>query len=1034
MNLKVIKENILKISSSFTREQGKELIRKALVKDLKSKNIEDIHHIYGRVLSNNKSKTYNTHIKIERKSSNVVDTRCTCATFEENRRHIRNYVCKHIVATSYAFYNIAKNKIENKKATPKEEKPKSEVKSKRYLALDLIIKSRKNSGILSYQCEFKIGSGVTNLIINLMDFIDKITQNKEVVFNSLFSYNPINDEFMEWDKKVIDYIILNKSKVRGKYLNLNQNELREFLKVVDENKKVIFNHEGINYQLNIKKSNIPVAFTVKADKEEFILKSHKKFPVLLNNMGDVLFYDRNIYIPRKKQLISYLPLYKKLLKNNEIRYSKSEDTLNDLLTSLKAITNNITLDEGTKKFASKLMRPNFYFYKDNGVICCKVRLNYCGYIIDLIKNRGDKSFLRDYKKEELIDMELERFKFIKKENEFIFIGDDEGLYKLLNYGLAALNKMGEVELSIDFKGIKLVNSTAITSNVEELQHYYKLKYAISDFSIAEINSAINAMRNGERFYKNKNTYLDLEDPGMVQFLGLIDDLSQEGGLGYEIDIDKNKSLYLEAKLRGGNLSFIRGGEGLQGIVEKLLNREFNKRRIPKTLNATLRNYQVTGFNWLNEITELGFGGILADDMGLGKTIQIISFILSKRKSKILIVTPTAVIYNWKDEFSKFSDSLKVGLIHGSKRDREKVINSYKDYDVLLTTYGTLKNDEEKYKDITFDYCIIDEAQNIKNPKAQSTLSVKKIKSGCNIALTGTPLENNLMELWSIFDFVMPGFLFTKEKFRAKFVLRDNVDELKSMVSPFILRRLKTEVLEKLPSKIEKKYLVEMPAKQKQIYKSYVKELKFKIENSKDRVTIFPYLTKLRELCLDPSLLIPEYTGGSGKLKVVNELVLDAIESGKKILLFSQFTSVLKKIGKDFDKEKINYLYLDGSVSAKERINLVNKFNNSDDIKVFLISLKAGGVGLNLTSASIVIHFDPWWNPAIEDQATDRAHRFGQKNMVEVIKLLAKDTIEEKIVLLQEEKKELISSLMDGKDMDGNGLKRLTDEDILKLFE
>ncbi|MDU4472713.1 MAG: DEAD/DEAH box helicase, partial [Clostridium perfringens] len=437
-----------------------------------------------------------------------------------------------------------------------------------------------------------------------------------------------------------------------------------------------------------------------------------------------------------------------------------------------------------------------------------------------------------------------------------------------------------------------------------------------------------------------------------------------------------------------------------------------------------------------------------------------AFLLSQKKSKSIVVVPTSVIYNWMDEFEKFAPSIRIGLVYGSKSKRDKVLRdfkrglgikieesnlkekSYEKYDVLLTTYGTLKNDEKAYENLSFDYCIIDEAQNIKNPTAQATLSVKNIKSRCNIALTGTPIENNLMELWSIFDFVMPGYLFTKERFRERFILDEsNLSELKSLITPFILRRLKEDVLSELPEKLEKKYLVEMKGKQKQLYSFYIKAIKNQLNENKsseksgrDKINLFAYLTKLREICLDPSLVVPDYTGGSSKLTVVKEIVKDASESGKKILLFSQFTSVLQKIEEDFKKEDISYLYLDGGTSAKDRVERVKKFNEDSNIKVFLISLKAGGVGLNLTSASVVIHFDPWWNPAVEDQATDRAHRFGQENKVEVIKLVAKDTIEEKIVLMQEDKRELIQSLMDGKTMDGKGLKRLTEEEISKLFE
>nr|WP_242568082.1 DEAD/DEAH box helicase [Clostridium botulinum] len=423
-------------------------------------------------------------------------------------------------------------------------------------------------------------------------------------------------------------------------------------------------------------------------------------------------------------------------------------------------------------------------------------------------------------------------------------------------------------------------------------------------------------------------------------------------------------------------------------------------------------------------------------MGLGKTIQTISFLLSEKGAKSLIVTPTSLIYNWQDEFQKFAKTLNIGVIHGSKEERMKVLDDKEKYDVLLTTYGTLKNDFQLYKDIIFDYCIIDEGQNIKNPLAQNTDSVKRINSKVRFALTGTPIENNLMELWSIFDFIMPGYLYSEERFQEKFIdeVETNIDKLKTLIRPFILRREKKNVLKDLPHKIEKKFLVEMTTNQERIYKAYMKSIKEKLKNNKeDKITIFSYLTRLRQLCLDPSLIIDEYKGGSSKLRIAMELVQEGVDEGKKILLFSQFTSVLKNISKLLEKEGIEYFYLDGSTNASERIKLVNEFNKNSNVKVFLISLKAGGTGLNLTSANLVIHFDPWWNPAVEDQATDRAHRIGQKNLVQVIKLVCKGTIEEKIIMFQDDKKELINNVMNSDLKSGNLINTLSKEEILDLF-
>ncbi|HBI6890480.1 TPA: DEAD/DEAH box helicase [Clostridium perfringens] len=1067
MNLDIFMKNLVRRTSSFTREQGKKLIKEAYVKDVKGKSIDGIYHIYGSVLNDDKNWDYNTHIKINMQNSDIMGTNCSCETFKENSKHIKNYVCKHISATNDVFYSLAKKKMQNNKSKsnnkPKLVKDKNEEhkgKEKRFLSLDINIKHMVKEGITLFNCEFRIGAGNLNLILDLKDFLYKNSLKKPLKFNDGFTYNPLKDEFLDEDKRVLQFVASHKDMISGRYLRLKQNNLKDFLKLIDEKKKINFNFNSINYEVKVKKENVPVALTLKEGKEGFILSHHKKFPIILNNSGDVMFFDRNLYLPRKRQLEYYIPIHKLFLKNNTITYKKSLENLRSLLEELKNISKNIVLDENIRVFKEKLMKTTFNLYKNKEKIYCNVKIDYCGYIIDLIRDEKDNSFLRDLKSEKYIEFQLERFKFIKREEDFCFIGNKEEMYELFSKGIKRLRELGEVLLSEELKEFKVLDSSLISSELKELSNFYKLKFDFGDFELRELRESVEAMKRGDRFYRTKKVYLDLEDPGIVNFLNLLEDLGLENIKDNEVYIDKSKVLYIQEKLKDRNLSFIKGGNVLQEIVGKLLNKEFKRKLLPKALNAELRPYQKEGFKWINEITDLGFGGVLADDMGLGKTLQIIAFLLSQKKSKSIVVVPTSVIYNWMDEFEKFAPSIRVGLVHGSKSKRDKVLRdfkrglgikieeenlkekSYEKYDVLLTTYGTLKNDEKAYENLSFDYCIIDEAQNIKNPSAQATLSVKNIKSRCNIALTGTPIENNLMELWSIFDFVMPGYLFTKERFRERFILDEsNLSELKSLITPFILRRLKEYVLSELPEKLEKKYLVEMKGKQKQLYSFYVKAIKNQLNENKsseksgrDKINLFAYLTKLREICLDPSLVVPDYTGESSKLTVVKEIVKDASESGKKILLFSQFTSVLQKIEEDFKKEDISYLYLDGGTSAKDRVERVKKFNEDSNIKVFLISLKAGGVGLNLTSASMVIHFDPWWNPAVEDQATDRAHRFGQENKVEVIKLVAKDTIEEKIVLMQEDKRELIQSLMDGKTMDGKGLKRLTEEEISKLFE
>ncbi len=528
------------------------------------------------------------------------------------------------------------------------------------------------------------------------------------------------------------------------------------------------------------------------------------------------------------------------------------------------------------------------------------------------------------------------------------------------------------------------------------------------------------------------SYLDLRDNDLekifkiIDILGLFDDLEK-------IKIPNNKSMFLENMLQDEDMSFVSGKKYVDNVIKKYdkLNKDI---QIPKNLNANLRDYQIEGFEFLKTLANYGFGGILADEMGLGKTVQTISFLLSEKNKQSIVITPTALIYNWKSEFEKFAPDLKVGIVYSSKEKRLKTLKQYKDYDVILTTYGTYKNDMEDYKNLKFDYLIIDEAQNIKNPDSAITHAIKKIDAKSKFALTGTPIENNLLELWSIFDFVMPGYLYSKLRFEKIFVNDDkNLELLKKMIKPFILRRRKKDVIDELPDKIEQKFYVELDKEHKKVYNTFLNMLKRQIvETNSDNVTLFSYLTKLRMLSISPELVVKNYKGKNSKL----EMLIKIIKSSKdrKILVFSQFTQVLELIATRLEKENIGFNYLDGKTNARKRLELVDDFNINKSKKVFLISLKAGGTGLNLTSASMVVHFDPWFNPAVEDQASDRAHRIGQKDIVDVVKLISKDTVEEKVEAIKEYKKELADEIINLNLKENESIKKLSRNEIIDLFE
>ena len=596
-------------------------------------------------------------------------------------------------------------------------------------------------------------------------------------------------------------------------------------------------------------------------------------------------------------------------------------------------------------------------------------------------------------------------------------------------GLENLNK----ETNDEYIDENITITPNITLDISQSRNgYMGMKLDIEGVDSNEYREIFSSYKNNNRLYRMKNgAYLDLKDNALEQAFKLIDILNIYNDFD-NMKIPNNKAIYLEKLIEDEDLSFVNGSKYVSNVVKKFDKVKSKNYEVPKDLNATLRDYQVSGFEFFKTLSDYQFGGILADEMGLGKTIQTIAFLLSNKDKKSIVITPTALIYNWKNELEKFAPTLKVGLLHAAKSEREKILDNIDNYDVILTTYTTYKNDIDKYKNINFDYCIIDEAQNIKNPDAIITKAIKNVNAKVKFALTGTPIENNLMELWSIFDFIMPGYLYNKSKFKSIFINNDkNIIELKNLIKPFILRRTKKEVITELPDKIEQKIIIDLEKEHKRAYKGYVNLITRKIkENNQDNITVFSYLTKLRQLCLSPELMVKNYQGKNSKLDVLINIINDS--SDEKILVFSQFTKVLEVIGKRLNEENISYSYLDGKTSAKDRVKLVEEFNTNNN-KVFLISLKAGGTGLNLTSANIVVHFDPWWNPAVEDQASDRAHRIGQKNVVNVIKLIAKDTAEERVINLQETKKELIEDVINGNLDNSSTLKNLSKDDIIDLF-
>jgi len=488
---------------------------------------------------------------------------------------------------------------------------------------------------------------------------------------------------------------------------------------------------------------------------------------------------------------------------------------------------------------------------------------------------------------------------------------------------------------------------------------------------------------------------------------------------------------------------------LQEIQKQMLGTvDVETQPIPKQINADLREYQEDGTKWLDRLRQMHLNGILADDMGLGKTLQAIVAITQlkekKKKSCSIVICPTSLIYNWYEEFHKFNPKLKALTIDGTPQQRRKLIDKVKDYDAIITSYSLLQKDIEFYEPITFDYAILDEAQHIKNRSTRNAKSVKRLNTLHRLILTGTPIENSLEELWSLFDFLMPGLLSTFERFSEKYIRTSkygngtNLDSLRKKVSPFILRRMKSDVLKDLPDVSNIVYHCHLSDVQKEIYRSYADSARQELSQlvkkegfNKVQIQVLATLTRLKQICCHPAIFAKDTPepGDSAKYDMLMELLQNLIEGKHKTVIFSQYTQMLSIIRQDLQRLGIKFCYLDGS--TKDRMGVVKEFNEDPTIFVFLVSLKAGGTGLNLVGADSVIHYDPWWNPAAEDQATDRVHRIGQKSNVSSYKLVTMGTIEEKILEMQNRKRGLVKKVISS---DEEAMTKLTWEDVLELLK
>lgn len=930
--------------------------------------------------------------------------------------------------------------------------------------------------------EFSIGAERTYVLRNIPQMLAALEDNQEIVYGKSFTLKPGEIVFDDKSEALLDIMqqahAEEKQRAAWNYYShssnspfanprtfklTNHNLLRFFDVMGDQPFSALINNQNIG-EISIRNGRPPVKLAVKEIVGGLSMSLDLAGNVLygLDTEFRYIYHNKVIYKVDEVFSINIKPLLQCFARTGKtviaIPTAAISDFVATVLPSLETIAEVAVAADVCNRFYKEPLEKHVYFDKFNDGMSARIELHYGDVTINPANSAAkeipgikDKWLVRSAAEESQLLNLFQRHGFIWSADKLVQ-PDEEATYVFLQEALPEICDIAEVFYSDDFTRIKLRNTGKITAGVRLNSETDMLDFSLQyeGMSPQELIELLAAYKLKKRYHRLQDgAFVPLDSAEFQTAAMLIDQLGLKAtDIEKQVaELPKYRALYLDNLARETEDFPIERNSTFKKMVQDIREPQDIEYAVPDGIQGKLRDYQKTGFKWLKSLASYGLGGILADDMGLGKTLQVIAFVLSEKTDiplPSLVIVPTSLVYNWQDEVQKFAPGLKVTVISGQQSERQEQFLDIDQADLVVTSYSLIKRDIQLYENKQFKYCFLDEAQHVKNPNTLNAKSVKKIKAKSYFALTGTPIENSLTELWSIFDFLMPGYLRTHKTFTGKFEIpivkngdQQALRELSRHIKPFILRRMKKAVLKELPPKIEGKLTSEMTGEQTRLYAAWLLKTRAEFESElqangfeKSQIKILSLLTRLRQICCHPSLFIDNYRGGSGKLEMLQEIIKDAVSGGHRILLFSQFTGMLHLIKQELEAIDIPYHYLDGATKPEERIRLVHAFNSGEK-DVFLISLKAGGTGLNLTGADMVIHYDPWWNPAVEDQATDRAYRIGQKNSVQVYKLIAKNTIEEKIYTLQQKKKEMIDTLIKPGE---NFLAKMSEAEIRKLFD
>ena len=1041
-------------------------------------------------------------VKIRVQKGELEETSCECADYYK-----RYGACKHIVAalmkfeqTKYWDSNEQEKRNESKVfdakylnfqkiVTALYNEELKEINAEELEELPLEKKIKLEPKIIfdrfdrKLKLELKIGNNRMYKVKDLTEFYTRMTTKDFYKYGEKLEFLHIRENFTEDSQELLDLVLKyaemlkyaenDKYSYYGSTLNhssitLGENMLDEIFDVL-KGKKVTIDRERQSDKLEFIEENPDIEFELtKNGKNNYTIKPNKEvFNILIFNGKKYTYVLENSNLYRCSQ--EFVDTTIKLIKTFKEAYVQQLDLRKQDFKELYSVVmpkvgkciklKNIDEKE-IEEYKPKNLGVKIYLdFDENDYVIADVKFCYddeeFNPLEENIKIKNTRNVLKENRSLNI----LRKTGFmVDKQNLRFILPENDKIYNFLSNDIDIYMKQFEVMATDNFKSKEIKKPKLGAIGVKVENNLLSVDLSKLNVNIEELQNIMQKYKLKKKYYRLKDgSFLNLEENEDVELLDKIVtgmDLEYEDLNKETIKLPVSRTLYLNELLKNTNNTKISKNSEFKEIVNNLEKENIDEDiKIPKAMENTLRDYQKVGFKWLKVLDSYHFGGILADDMGLGKTLQIISIILDyaeeqkENRKASLVISPSSLTLNWLSETKKFAPDLKVMVIKGTMAERNSLISEIDNYDLVITSYDLLKRDLKTYqeKNYSFRYIIADEAQYMKNSTTQNAKAIKELQADTRYALTGTPIENSLSELWSIFDFIMPGYLFGYKKFKSLYetpIVKENdqkaMKKLKMLISPFILRRSKKEVLTELPEKTITILNNQMQEEQEAIYMSYLVQAKQEVAEQvningfeKSHIKILAALTRLRQICCHPSLFIKDYQGESSKLIQCMEVIEDAVEAGHKILLFSGYTSMFEILQKELQNRDIKYFKLTGSTKVDERINLVNEFNSNPDIKVFLISLKAGGTGLNLTGADMVIHYDPWWNQSAENQATDRAYRIGQKNNVQVYKLITANSIEEKIYELQNKKAKLIDNMLDNKT---SFINKFSKEEIMSLFE